>query len=205
MPDARRLRSKEGDNGKRRVWNGEWETSRKRGSGVLTSEHLVHRGGDVGLGQLLVAGGVVEAHQGTALQRQPDAGRRAHHAAHAAPAVLPHLERVLRGQSHAGVTQGHRGPPPWSPPCGIARRPCTSCSSVAVLRTMTRFWQPHHSFPATATIFVMGLPGEPRERDLEFWGSQKRPVRTGGDTRLVTAAEPPAWGEEVGGNLISRC
>lgn len=44
---------------------------------------------------------------------------------------------------------------------------------------MTRFWQPHHSFPATATILVMGLPGEPRDRDLEFWGSQKRPVRVG--------------------------
>lgn len=146
----------------------------------LTSQHLVHGGGDVRLGQLLVAGGVVEAHLGAALQRDPDARTRAHHAGHAAAAVLPHVERVLWG------TEPHRcHPEPLgtvpSPP-GLGCRACpTSCTSVAVLRMMTRFWQPHHSFPATATIFVMGLPGEPRDRDLEFWGSQKRPVRTVGN------------------------
>lgn len=71
-------------------------------------------------------------------------------------------------------------------PITTQRRPptithCTSCANVVVLRTMTRFWQPHQSFPATATILVMGLPGEPRDRDLEFWGSQKRPVRVVGE------------------------
>lgn len=66
--------------------------------------------------------------------------------------------------------------PPPRPP---AVTQGTSCASVVVLRTMTRFWQPHHSFPATATILVMGLPGEPSDSDLEFWGSQKRPEKRG--------------------------
>lgn len=81
-------------------------------------------------------------------------------------------------------------PPPPRPPA-IARG--TSCANVVVLRTMTRFWQPHQSFPATATILVMGLPGEPRDRDLEFWGSQKRPVRVVGVGWVIQASPKKTW------------
>lgn len=99
---------------------------------ALTGEHLVHRRGDVCLCQLLVGAGVVQPDLGAALQRHPHAATRAHHAGDAAPAVLPHLERVLRGteprrrRGEATVARrsSHRAPPlpPTLPP--VPAWPC---------------------------------------------------------------------------------
>ena len=52
----------------------------------------------------------------------------------------------------------------------------TSFSSVIVLIIRTLFCEPHHSFPPTGTILVMGLLAVPRTNVWEDWGSQKLPV-----------------------------
>lgn len=52
----------------------------------------------------------------------------------------------------------------------------TSFSSVVVLIIRTLFCEPHHNFPPTGTILVMGLLAEPRTKVWEDWGSQKLPV-----------------------------
>lgn len=77
-------------------WRQRWAPTGDRSLVGLTGKHLVDRGGDVSFSQLLIAGGVVKADLGAALQRDPHAGPRAHHAGDAAPAVLSHLKRVLR-------------------------------------------------------------------------------------------------------------
>lgn len=77
-------------------WRQRWAPTGDLPPVGLTGEHLVYRGGDISFGQLLVAGGVVKPDLGAALQRDPHAGPRAHHAGDTAPAVLSHLERVLR-------------------------------------------------------------------------------------------------------------
>ena len=143
----------------------------------------MHRRRHVDLRQALPALSVVEPDLRAALQCQPHTLTVGHHASHAATAVRAHLKPVLwkREEFHYWPTYP---PPPThthththahtsGPAAHILP---TSFSSVIVLIIRTLFCEPHHSFPPTGTILVMGLLAVPRTNVWEDWGSQKLPV-----------------------------